>query len=338
MRIDPHAHFKTWRFAQYGKKSPMQVLVEEALDAGVCRIFDMPNIKSPITGRPVISRADVEARLKFARDQGVMQNYSTYIGATPDEGQLTEAIRVVMDDSYLRPFVPGIKAYMGASVGTLGITDKLKQRMVYEVLADNSYDGVLAIHCEDVSKFRDVWDPSDPATHCLARPLEAELSSIGKNLGYAVDSGFEGTVLGCHLTSGLSIELFKDAGRDCGLKVAVEVSPHHTILSMDDAGPLGAFGKTNPPLRPEAERKALLDYAKHETGITMMIGTDYARHPLFDKIRGEYSSGMGLEVYGTLYKGLLYEISSDSSVPNHRVDDLTYGNIVKVFGKKKCRV
>ena len=335
-RIDPHAHCKTWTFPNYGKKSAMQVLIEDSKGAGVGRIFDMPNIENPVTKSPVVRKADVAARLNFASQQNVLQNYRTYIGATQNPEQLEEAANVVFTNAY----VPGIKAYMGTSVGTLGITKDDEQRTVYATLADCGYDGVIALHCEDDSIIKlnsKIWDPKNPITHCLARPLEAELSSVEKNLGFARDTGFEGTILGCHITSGKSVELFKEASENYGLKVAVEVSPHHNILSMEHMGPLGTLGgKMNPPLRAEAERKALFeDYTKHETKIPLMVGTDNARHPFFKKIESPYMSGLGVEVY-TIYSELLSRVGMDASVSNHRVEDLTYNNILKVFGKKKC--
>lgn len=331
--IDSHGHCKTWTFPSYGKKSAMQILIEEAKGAGIGIVFDMPNIENPVTKSPVVRKADVDARLNFARQQGVLQNYRTYIGATQNPKQLEEAAGVALEND----FVPGIKAFMGTSVGTLGITKEDEQRAVFATLADCGYDGVIALHCEDDSKFNSrIWDPKNPITHCLARPLEAELSSVEKNLGFAVDTGFEGAVLGCHITSGKSIELFKEANKNYGLKVAVEVSPHHNLLSMDHMEPLGALGgKMNPPLRHESEREVLLDYTKHETEIPIMVGTDNAKHPFFKKIETPYMSGFGVEVY-TIYGELLSRVGSDPSVSSHRVEDLTYHNILKVFGKEKC--
>lgn len=335
MRIDPHVHCKTWAFPAYGKKSAMQSLVEEAEEAGIHRVFDMPNIINPVTGNPVIRKADVNARLNFARQQGVLQNYRTYIGATSDADQLSKAAEVARED----PFVPGIKAYMvEEDYGRLSIEES-KQEIVYATLKDCGYEGVLALHCEDNSKFkRELWNKERPypKTHCFARPLESESSSIEKAIDYARKADFKGIILTCHTTSQKCIELLKNAKKDYGLKTAAEISPHHALFNMDDMGPLGTAGKMNPPLRTKTVQEELLEYAKHETKIPLVIGSDNAQHPFMEKIRGPYPSGMGMEVYRTLYPALLKEIRSDESVSARRVDDLTYHNIVDLFGKKKC--
>lgn len=347
MRIDTHGHFKTWKFPAYGKKSAMQILVEEAHDAGVDRIFDMPNIINLVTGNPVIRKVDVKARLNFARQQGVWQNYRTYVGATSDPDQLEEAAKLVLSDEYPGNFVPGIKAYMiGKDNQQPNIEDiyqqlnieEEKQFLVYATLSDCGYDGVLALHCEKMSEVRpELWNPKRPETHCIVRPLEAELASIAENIDFARRADFEGTLFECHSTSSQGIELWKNAKRDYGLKTAVEITPHHTLLSKNDMSALGMFGKMNLPLRDEEVQKGLLESLKYETEIPVVIGTDHAKHDFFEKIREPYVSGMDTEVY-KLYGKLISELKSDPSVPNNRVEALTYGNVVKVFGRKKCGV
>ncbi len=340
MRIDTHGHLKSSKLPQHGKKCAMQTIVEEAMDSGIGRIFDMPNIINPVTGNPVITRVDAEARIKFARQVGVSTQYRTYIGASLN--YLEEAVDVVQENS----LVVGMKAFMGPTTGNFGIKEVADQESLYKRLHDKNYDGVLAVHCEDESEFIDIWNPQRPETHSLARPLKSELSSIRKQIDFARKADFKGTLLGCHVTSGKSIELFKEA-YDNGIKVAVEITPHHSILRMEDMRKLGMFGKMNPPLRSKKEQEGLLEYAKHETKIPVVIGSDHARHPFMEKVRGSnqpgkkeksYPSGMGLDVYQTLYPRLLYEISSDPSVPNNRVEDVTYNNVVNIFGRKKCGV
>lgn len=347
MGIDTHGHFKTWKFTAYGNKSAMQILVEEAHDAGVERIFDMPNIINPVTRNPVIRKVDVKARLNFARQQGVWQNYRTYVGATSDPDQLEEAAKIVLSDEYPGNFVPGIKAYMiGKDNQKTNIEDiyqqlnieEEKQFLVYATLSDCGYNGVLALHCEKKSELRpELWDPKHPETHCLARPLEAELASIADNIDFARSVDFEGTLLECHSTSQKGIELWKNAKKDYGLKVAAEITPHHTLLSKNDMRSLGMFGKMNLSLRDEEVREGLLESLKYETEIPVVIGTDHAKHDFFEKIREPYMSGFGTEVY-KLYGKLISELKSDPSVSNNRVEDVTYNNVVKIFGPKKCGV
>ncbi len=335
--IDTHGHGNIWNLPAYWKKSAMQIMAEDAQEAGIGRIFLMPNIVNPITKRPVVRKADVIARLKFVRQLGLLQYYRTYVGATLD--YLEEAADVVLNDDYPGSFTSGIKAYFGPTVGPLAIVEESGQKDVFKRLSDKDYERVLAMHCEDKSKFKlELWDEKHPETHCLARPLEAELSSYKKQTEFARETDFEGILYFCHATSSKCIELAKDAKRDYGLNVAVEISPIHAILSMDDSSALGMFGKVNPPLRSREEQKGLLYSAKHETEIPIVIGSEHSQHDFFEKIRYPHKSGMGRDVYKFLYPELIKEISSDPSVPNNRVEDLTRNNPVKIFGKRKCGV
>lgn len=338
MQIDPHVHWNVWNW-EYGKRTVMESLLEEAQEVGIGRVFAMPNIKNPATGNPVIRRDDVKARLNFARQQGVLPYFRTFVGATSNTEQLEEAANIVCEN----PFVPGIKAYMiGKDNQQPDIEDiyqqlnieEDKQKAVFTTLADCGYNEVLALHCEDSSEFRRVWDSKRPKSHCDARPLKAEFKSIKRNIDYARKTDFEGTLYFCHTTSSKCIELAKEA-KEQGLKVAVEITPHHSLLSMDDMEALGMFGKMNTPLRKKKEQEGLLWSLKYETEIPITIGSDYARHDFFEKIRYPYKSGIG--TYKP-YKKIISEISSDPSVPNNRVIDLTYGNPVKIFGKKKCGI
>jgi len=323
MRIDTHVHC---RDGNEREKATISGVVKAARDAGIDVVFDMPNTINPATGTPTIRKVDIEARLELAKSQGVLDSYKIYVGATPDSAQLEEAANIVCDNSR----VPGIKAFMGKSVGNLEIIDVEKQKNVYKKLSDCGYEDVIALHCEKESEMmNDLFNPANPVSHCYARPLKAEIESFKDQIEFAREADFEGTILGCHVSSTYSIELLKNANKDYGLKVAAEITPHHALLSKDDMKLLGMIGKMNPPLREKEEQKKLFSVLQNETDIPIILATDYAPHKLLEKIRKPFLSGISNY---TLYTDVI------KMLDGKRVEDLTYGNIVEIFGEKKCGV
>lgn len=323
MQIDTHVHC---RDGNEREKATISGVVKAARDAGIDIVFDMPNVINPATGTPIIRKVDIDARLELAKSQAVLDNYKIYVGATPDSAQLEEAANIVRENTR----VPGIKAFMCTSVGPLGIIKEEEQKSVYAELSDCGYEDVLAFHGEKESFFRnDLWNPEDPESHCYARPLISETESFKDQIEFARQTDFKGTLLGCHTSSKYSIELLKNAKRDYGLKVAAEISPHHSMLSRADMKKLGMNGKMNPPLREEQVQEELFSVLQNEKEIPIILATDYAPHKLLEKIRPPYLSGISNY---TLYTDVIKMLDSK------RVEALTYGNVVEIFSPRKCGV
>jgi dihydroorotase len=78
-----------------------------------------------------------------------------------------------------------------------------------------------------------------------------------------------------HVTSALSVEFIRRAKRD-GIHVTAEATPHHLALTEESLGTYDTNFKMNPPLRTEADRKAII--AGLKDGTLDCIGTDHAPH------------------------------------------------------------
>ena len=78
-----------------------------------------------------------------------------------------------------------------------------------------------------------------------------------------------------HVTSALSVELVRRAKKD-GVKITAEATPHHIALTEEALGTYDTNFKMNPPLRTEADRKAII--AGLRDGTLDCIGTDHAPH------------------------------------------------------------
>ncbi|MFZ5495844.1 MAG: dihydroorotase [Verrucomicrobiota bacterium] len=78
-----------------------------------------------------------------------------------------------------------------------------------------------------------------------------------------------------HISSAHSVELMRRAKAD-GINVTAEATPHHIALTEEALGTYDTNLKMNPPLRTEADRKAII--AGLRDGTLDCIGTDHAPH------------------------------------------------------------
>ncbi|HNX96176.1 MAG TPA: dihydroorotase [Candidatus Aminicenantes bacterium] len=111
-----------------------------------------------------------------------------------------------------------------------------------------------------------------------------------------------------HLSTAGSIDLVRNA-KKAGVKVTVDVTPHHLLLNEEKVSRYETVYKVKPPLRTEADRQALIEALLD--GTVDCIATDHAPHTRDEKDREfEYAPfGMiGLETaFSVLYDRLVGE-------------------------------
>lgn len=83
-----------------------------------------------------------------------------------------------------------------------------------------------------------------------------------------------------HMTSAYSVEILRRA-KERGIPVSGELSPHHMALTEAEIGDYNTNAKMNPPLRTEADRKALIEGLLD--GTIDFIATDHAPHSKDEK-------------------------------------------------------
>ena len=161
---------------------------------------------------------------------------------------------------------------------------------------------ILVAHCEDNSLLRGgyIHDGEYAAAHghrgiCS----ESEWGPIARDLKLAKETGCAYHV--CHISTKESVELIRQAKRE-GVDVTCETGPHYILLSDNDLQEDGRF-KMNPPLRSEADRKAILEGILD--GTIDMIATDHAPHSAEEKSKGLEKSAMGVVGIETAFP-LLY--------------------------------
>jgi len=316
MRIDPHVHF---RDEEQSYKETIVHGLQIAKEQGVEYVFDMPN-----TARPILREKDVLRRLSLVpvSEKG---RYFLYVGATNNTEQLKEAVKLVEN---FREVV-GIKMYAGRSTGDLAIISEQDQKKVYQILADENYKGVLAVHCEKEKYINnDLFDPKNVYTHALARPNIAEIESIKDQIKFAENTGFQGILHICHVSCGKSVETI-DIARS-RMKITCGITPHHLFRSNKILkSSKGLLYKTNPPLREVEDVIALRQSLRN--GKINWIETDHAPHTIGEKLYGSHPSGFP-SLY--LYKKCVEEFLPVLGLNDSQIKDLTFNNIIKTFGLK----
>ncbi len=111
-----------------------------------------------------------------------------------------------------------------------------------------------------------------------------------------------------HISAKESVDIVRKAKRQ-GVRVFAEATPHHFSLTQEAVLQHGTLAKMNPPLREEADRRAIIEGLKD--GTIEVIATDHAPHAKEEKDRefGKAPSGIiGLET--ALSLGIMYLVDA----------------------------
>ncbi len=104
-------------------------------------------------------------------------------------------------------------------------------------------------------------------------PAAAEEIMVARNVILSELTG--GHVHLCHISTKGSVDIIR-RGKENGVNVTAEVTPHHLTLTHDECEGYNTNAKMNPPLREEADVVALREALKD--GTLDMIATDHAPH------------------------------------------------------------
>jgi dihydroorotase len=219
---------------------------QAALAGGITRILAMPNTHPPITSVARLKKVIATASEKALCD------VRFYAGVS------TESIHQLPEIS---DQAVGLKLYMNAAYGPLGITDLRTLNQIFRIWPKNK---PIAVH--------------------------AEGAMMATAIGLA--ASFTQSLHICHVSLREEIELIADA-KSRHLPITCEVTPHHLFLTGKDATQLGALGEMRPPLATSVDVKALWE---HINSTIDCIASDHAPHTLSEKNSDNPPSGVpGLE-------------------------------------------
>lgn len=179
-----------------------------------------------------------------------------------------------------------------AALGACGFTDdgiplldaKLTETAMYKAKELNL---PLSFHEEDPAFIEKA------GANCTA-PAIAEDILVARDCMLALHTGASVNIQ--HISSANSVALVRNA-KALGAKVYAEATPHHFTLTEDAVKKHGTYAKMNPPLRTEADRRAIINGLKD--GTIDLIATDHAPHSTEEKQKDDFyaapSGIIGLE-------------------------------------------
>lgn len=143
-------------------------------------------------------------------------------------------------------------------------------------------------HAEDPEILR---QSGTGAPRWQARPPEAEIRAVRRIIEITAKIGLRSHI--CHVSTERAVRLIEDYNRNAGDRITCEVTPHHLLFSVVDGRvtsqgtetpPEAALLDSNPPLRPESDRRFLVDALRE--GLIDVLASDHAPHTLQDKAHG----------------------------------------------------
>ncbi|MCL6423420.1 dihydroorotase [Brachybacterium sp. JHP9] len=155
-----------------------------------------------------------------------------------------------------------------------------------------TFDGVIAQHAQDprLTEGAQMHEGRVSAELGLTGwPSVAEESIIARDVLLAEHVGSRLHV--CHLSTAGSVEIVRWA-KLRGVDVTAEVTPHHLLLTDEEARGYDALYKVNPPLRTQADVEAVR--AGLADGTIDIVATDHAPHPQDAKDREWDTAAFGM--------------------------------------------
>lgn len=323
--IDSHVHDRDWE--QRHKETIKHALWVLFL-AGFDGVSVQPNTSPGITEREHVVRRLREAA-EAENELGIELHYGIEIGLTSDTEQVKRAI-----DIY-REFFPrhgerfgvwGTKIYGVDSGGGVYAETRDLRRAVIKAQVEVGYEGPTKWHGEDKFLFKPVWNPTNPISHCYARPSISESNFFAELIEDSEELKFKGTLIGAHVSTPETLEIFDAAKKRGIIKVATEVTPHHCLLyDRMMNGENGILLKVNPPLRTEEEARGMFRALRN--GRIDFIGTDNAPHTFLEKTSGKYMSGFP----GVPFVPHWIEYLRRDGFSEVQIQDLTHNNFERVY-------
>ena len=279
--IDVHVHLREPGFAY---KETIDTGTMAAAAGGFTTIMAMPNVQ-PYPDSTEVMEAYLQ---KIEADAHVhVIPYATITKA--------ESGKEVVDMAALAKM--GVRAFSDDGVGVQS-GDVMEEAMKQS----HALGTMIVAHTEDMS-YRKPGAYMHEGTESKARgvvgiPSECEWKQLERDLKLVEKTGAHYHC--CHVSAKESVQLLREY-RSRGCDVSGEVTAHHLLLCDRDV--VDANWKMNPPLRGEADRKALIRGLQE--GALSLIANDHAPHSEEEKKRPLEAAPCGIVSLETAFP-LLY--------------------------------
>lgn len=267
--VDLHVHF---REPGYSYKETIATGTEAAARGGFTLVCAMPNV-NPVPD----SLEHLQTQLDIIESDALIE-VLPYASIT-----INRSGKKPVDHAAL----VGMTA--GFSDDGSGVQDELMMRDCMSSVADTG--AMLAAHCEvesllDGGYIHDgEWAKRHGHRGICSR---SEWEEIERDIRLAAETGCRLHI--CHISTKEGVDAVRQA-KEAGLPVTCETGPHYLAFCDEDLQDEGRF-KMNPPLRSDADRRALREGVAD--GTIDVIATDHAPHSADEKSRGLEKSAMGV--------------------------------------------
>lgn len=160
-------------------------------------------------------------------------------------------------------------------------------------------------------------------------PAASEIIVVARDLALAELTG--GKIHLAHLSTARSVELLREAKKR-GVKATGEVTIHHLLLTDKNLTTYDTHCKINPPLRTDADRKALIEGLKDGT-IDCLV-SDHAPHTREDKEVEFDSSPFGISGVEVVVPLALSELVNKENFPLSRLIEALSSRPHAILGLK----
>lgn len=259
--VDMHVHFR-----EPGQTHKETILTgaQAAAAGGFTTVVCMPNTSPPID------------------NAGTLQLVHAAAAKAPIRVLTSACITVGMKGQQLAPHGT-LKANGAVALTDDGLCIQSNELMRRAAEYAKMFDLCVLDHCQDDSLTeKAVMNEGAVSTRLGLKgwPHAAEDIIVARNI---ILSHYSGAHIHMqHISSAMSVELIRRAKKD-GIRVTAEATPHHIALTDESLASYDTNFKMNPPLRTEADRRAII--AGLKDGTLDCIGTDHAPHSPDEKDR-----------------------------------------------------
>ena len=290
--VDPHVHL---RVPGQEYKEDCATGSAAAAAGGYTTILSMPN-----TAPTIDTGATLEAALDRAREHAVIQTGFLAAVSVDRAGESLVEMRDLADR------------------GAAGFTDDgspiASARLMRRALQyARPLDLPIALHEEEptLTKGGHMHEGVVSAKLGLgAWPGIAETLMVARDIRLAEQE--DARIHLQHISIRESIEEIA-RGRERGVRVSSEASPHHLVLTDAAVRSLSGNFKMNPPLASEDDRQALIEGLR--SGVIDCIATDHAPHAIHEKEVPFEAAAFGVTGLETALPVLLQELVEPGHVP-----------------------
>ncbi len=257
--VDMHVHLRDPGLTH---KEDIITASNAAAAGGVTSVLCMPNTSPCI---------DSEGTINYIKEKSKDTNCKVYISACITKGMNGSEITDIE---------------MLKNAGAIALTDDGKPVFDTEILLNSlikarDFGLKVVSHCEDPYLAKE-WYMSEGET---SKKLSlkgvnraCEDSSTAKEIAIAM--AVDAPLHICHVSTKGSAQIIEDARKNGG-KITAETAPHYLLLTDKELIKKDADYRMNPPLREEADQKALIKAIKD--GVIEVIATDHAPHSAEEK-------------------------------------------------------